>query len=103
MEEEISDKCAPNDEGDSDDYSNACCAARKCFMMPKSPNKCCNGPGTKTQMTGHHLLPSHEFVIHDDRTKLDPATNYKSDDAPCLSAKSVATTPWKKRIGWRIP
>jgi hypothetical protein len=35
-------------------------------------------------MTGHHLLPSKEFVAHTDRGSADATTGYVSDKAPCL-------------------
>ncbi len=65
------------------DYSNKCCKARKCFLMPKTPNRCCSGSDGK-KMTGHHLLPSKEFVAHAKRSGADPLTNYVSNKAPCL-------------------
>jgi hypothetical protein len=78
MADDIKGKCS----GGSD-YSEPCCDARKCFLMPKEPNRCCTGSDGK-QMTGHHLLPSKEFVAHADRSKPDAVTKYVSDDAPCL-------------------
>ncbi len=78
MADDIKDKCKGGD-----DYSKKCCKARKCFLMPKEPNRCCAGSDGK-QMTGHHLLPSKEFVAHAARTKPDPVTKYVSDKAPCL-------------------
>jgi len=65
------------------DYSASCCNARKCFLMPKTPNCCCNG-SDGNQLTGHHLLPSKEFVAHANRSRPDPVTKYVSDKAPCL-------------------
>jgi hypothetical protein len=96
MAEAIDDKCSGGD-----DYSNACCAARKCFLMPKKPNTCCNAPGSKKQMTGHHLLPSKEFVLHEGRSGADPATNYKSDDAPtlCVVGRDHAKTTEHGQVG----
>jgi hypothetical protein len=96
MAEAIGEKCSSED-----DYSNACCAARKCFLMPKKPNKCCNSPGTKIQMTGHHLLPSKEFVLHEGRSSVDPVTNYKSDDAPtlCVKGRDHAKTQEHGQVG----
>jgi hypothetical protein len=78
MAEDIKAKCK-----DDMDWSKRCCNARKCFLMPKSPNRCCNGLDGK-QMTGHHLLPSKEFVAHESRGSADPATNYVSNKAPTL-------------------
>lgn len=78
MADDVKAKCT----GGSD-YSQKCCKARKCFLIPKEPRRCCNGSDGK-QMTGHHLLPSKEFVAHADRSKVDPLTNYESDSAPCL-------------------
>lgn len=78
MAEDIQGRCSG-----ATDYGTACCAARKCLVMPKEPNRCCNGPEGK-QMTGHHLLPSKEFVAHADRGSADATTKYVSDKAPCL-------------------
>jgi hypothetical protein len=85
MAEAIKNNC----DGGSD-YGTKCCDARKCLMLPKSPNKCCNGPDGKTQMTGHHLLPSKEFVAHAARSKTDPITNYESNKAPCVCVKGTS-------------
>ncbi|WP_417692528.1 PAAR-like domain-containing protein [Pseudomonas sp.] len=65
------------------DKSDKCCSSRKCLLMPKTPNRCCDGADGKP-MTGHHLLPSKEFVAHVNRGSADAATNYESDKAPCL-------------------
>ncbi|AZD09011.1 hypothetical protein C4K26_3610 [Pseudomonas chlororaphis] len=71
------------------DYSAKCCKARKCLVMPKEPNRCCNGSDGK-QMTGHHLLPSKEFVAHEGRGAPDAATNYVSNKAPCLCVEGTS-------------
>ena len=78
MADDIKGKCSG-----ASDYSADCCNARKCFLMPKEPNRCCNGP-SGVQMTGHHLLPSKEFVAWADRGAKDAASGYVSDNAPCL-------------------
>jgi len=78
MADDIKAKCKGGE-----DYGKSCCDARKCFLMPKTPPRCCNGSNGKP-MTGHHLLPSKEFVAHISRGKPDPITNYESDKAPCL-------------------
>jgi hypothetical protein len=78
MAEDVKNKCK-----DANDYSDSCCNARKCLLMPKEPNRCCSGSDGK-QMTGHHLLPSKEFVAWTDRGSKDPVTNYHSDKAPCI-------------------
>jgi hypothetical protein len=78
MAEDIKSKCT----GGSD-YSKPCCDSRKCLLMPKTPNRCCNGSNGKP-MTGHHLLPSKEFVAHEGRGSADPSTGYVSNKAPCL-------------------
>lgn len=72
-----------NDCAGATDYSPKCCNARKCLIMPKTPSRCCDGADGKP-MTGHHLLPSKEFVAHAARGSADPETNYVSDKAPCL-------------------
>lgn len=89
MAKEIEENCSPPDAtSGKSDYSRECCQARKCLMAPYSPNSCCNAPGTKTQMTPHHLLPSKEFVAHADRSKgADPCSNYDPDNAPCVCLK----------------
>ncbi|ESS70641.1 hypothetical protein MGMO_120c00280 [Methyloglobulus morosus KoM1] len=79
---EMAEAIVANCTGDMD-WSKKCCNARKCFLMPKSPNRCCNG-SDGNQMTGHHLLPSKEFVAHESRGSADPATNYVSNKAPTI-------------------
>ncbi len=84
MAEDIEAKCK-----DDMDWSKKCCNARKCFLMPKKPGKCCNGSDGK-QMTGHHLLPAKEFIVHGTSvTQPDPATNYVSNDAPTLCVEGI--------------
>lgn len=93
-----------------EDYTKQCCNARKCFIMPKEPNRCCKGADGR-QMTGHHLLPSNVFVAHANRNKKDTTTNYESDKAPCICLKGsshskrtehgrVGTNYTKERNKW---
>jgi hypothetical protein len=85
MAEDIESKCG----GGASDYSDGCCNARKCLLMPKEPNRCCSGSDGK-QMTGHHLLPSKEFVAHADRGSADAATGYVSNKAPCICVEGTS-------------
>jgi Domain of unknown function (DUF4150)/GHH signature containing HNH/Endo VII superfamily nuclease toxin 2 len=84
MAEDIKAQCT----GEKD-YGAGCCDARKCLVMPKEPNRCCKGSDDK-QMTGHHLLPSKEFVAHADRGAPDASTKYVSNKAPCLCVEGTS-------------
>jgi hypothetical protein len=44
-----------------DDYSDNCCEARKCMLVPFNPNKCCPKEEGKKQKTPHHIVPKSQF------------------------------------------
>lgn len=68
----------------ADMYSEQCCnsAGRKCMLLPKNSKGCCKKNGK--EMTGHHLVPSAEFVAHSSRSNKAPAGQYNSNSAPCM-------------------
>jgi len=76
---EVNNNCSSSPQ---DDNSPACCEARKCMLVPFSPNKCCSKSGKK--MTPHHLVPSADFVPHSERGKAAQPGKYNSAKAPCM-------------------
>ncbi|MEP5761900.1 MAG: PAAR-like domain-containing protein [Litoreibacter sp.] len=90
MGKDIKANCA-----DENDYSSACCGARKCLMDTFANDSCCAGPdGNK--MSAHHLLPSKEFVSKKQRRALrrrgavDPTTGYAPFEAPCICVQGTS-------------
>lgn len=76
----------------ADNSSSRCCKARKCVLVPYSPNKCCkDGGGTKK--TPHHPIPAMDHYAPGSRSlakalrqkKLRKgAGSYDLDKAPCI-------------------
>jgi hypothetical protein len=65
----------------TNDYSADCCEARKCVLVPYSPNKCCSKGGK--QMTPHHIVPKSQFKEIGKAGQAIIGT-YNSDKAPCI-------------------
>jgi hypothetical protein len=62
-------------------YTDKCCEARKCVLVPYSPNKCCSKDGK--QMTPHHVVPKSQFKeIGAGGTPI--IATYNGDKAPCI-------------------
>lgn len=67
------------------DFSPGCCDARKCVVVPYSPNTCC--PKGEGQKTPHHIVPKSQFK---ESGKLGAALTlasggtYNPDKAPCI-------------------
>jgi hypothetical protein len=73
------------------DFSNKCCDARKCVLVPYSPNKCCSkGKGKKKkQMTPHHVVPKSQFKKQGKggaALTLASGGTYNPNKAPCICA-----------------
>jgi hypothetical protein len=65
----------------TNDTSPACCEARKCVLVPYSPNKCCSKGGK--QMTPHHIVPKAQFKeIGAGGKAISPS--YNAAKAPCI-------------------
>ncbi len=67
----------------ADDYSSKCCEARKCMLVPYSPNKCC--PKGAKQKTPHHVVPKSQFKMPG-KKGASLHSNYKPNKAPCICA-----------------
>ncbi len=78
----VNDNCAdPPDE----DYSDDCCEARKCMLVPYSPNKCCSK--NQKQMTPHHVVPKSQFKEKGkgrSPIELKSKGTYVPNKAPCI-------------------
>jgi hypothetical protein len=75
-----------------DCFEPECCKARKCVMVPFSPNKCCSNE-KGVQKTPHHPIPFQDHYLAGARklakalrpAKLLPgAGQYDGDAAPCI-------------------
>lgn len=83
--QKVNDNCSNPPE---EDYTAKCCDARKCMLVPYSPNKCCDKDGKK--MTPHHVVPKAQFVLPKSKGRkpliTDDAGNNKYDKnkAPCI-------------------
>lgn len=76
--QKVTDNCKKPPEKD---YSKACCTARKCMLVPYSPNQCCKVKGKK--MTPHHVVLKSQF--HKKGNKADSLSpKYNPDKAPCI-------------------
>ena len=90
MATKIRQNCtAPKGKTYADDRSPACCEARRCMMVPFSPNKCCEKNGKP--MTPHHPIPHQDHYTVGSRKKpinerelLPGAGGYNGDKAPCV-------------------
>jgi len=99
----IKDNCTNPPE---DCTSDECCEARKCMLVPYSPNKCCNGSDGETQMTPHHVVLKSQFyasgfagkgskaaqdagaLLNND----DGENKYSINDAPCICEEGQSQT-----------
>ena len=89
--DQVAQHCpSPNPE---DGTSKDCCKARRCMMLPYSPNKCCATGDPPVQMTPHHPIPfmdhyeagARSLPVADRQKKLLPgAGSYDGDKAPCI-------------------
>jgi hypothetical protein len=89
--DEVKKNCpSPNPENGT---SPACCKARRCMMVPYSPNKCCDSGDPPKQMTPHHPVPYMDHyeagartasVADREKMKLPGAGTYNGEKAPCI-------------------
>ncbi|WAR44179.1 PAAR-like domain-containing protein [Methylomonas rapida] len=91
-----------------DDYSAGCCEARKCMLVPYSPNKCCNGRNGE-QKTPHHVVLKSQFYesgfagksskAEQDKGALLKDENgdnkYSINKAPCICEEGTSQTEGK--------
>ncbi len=106
--QKVTDNCTDPPE---DCTTKECCDARKCMLVPYSPNKCCNGkkPDGKrsdTQMTPHHVVLKSQFyesgfaglstIAAQDKGALlkDNKGNnkYSINKAPCVCEEGTSQT-----------
>lgn len=82
-------RVADNCDGPPEDcYTLKCCEARKCVLVPYSPNKCC--PKGDGQRTPHHVVPKAQFKGKG-ASGLDlTADKYNSDKAPCVCEEGAS-------------
>ncbi len=89
----VKDNCGAPPEND---FSGKCCKARKCMLVPYSPNKCCSKGGKK--MTPHHVVPKSQFKEIGEKGKaltLDSGGTYNSNKAPCICAEGESHSTGK--------
>jgi hypothetical protein len=98
----VNDNCSRPPE---DDYTDNCCAARKCMLVPWKPNKCCPKEEGKKQNTPHHIVPKSQFyepgyadksvagrlagalltkVVKDEDGNDKTVEKYSPEKAPCI-------------------
>jgi len=102
----VTDNCSSPPE---DCATKKCCDARKCMLVPYSPNKCCKGKGSDKQMTPHHVVPKSQFYkpgfagksskgAQDAGALLTDANGdnkYSINKAPCICEEGVSQTDGK--------
>jgi Domain of unknown function (DUF4150)/GHH signature containing HNH/Endo VII superfamily nuclease toxin 2 len=63
-------------------FTDKCCEARKCVLVPYSPNKCC--PKGEGQKTPHHVVPKSQFKEKGAGGADLTGGKYNPDKAPCV-------------------
>jgi hypothetical protein len=83
--QKVSDNCS---DPAKKDFSEKCCDARECMLVPYDPNYCCSKDGT--QMTPHHVVLKSQFKEagkEGEAITLQSGGEYKERKAPCICAE----------------